>query len=258
MVKMIETFVKNHGDSRILTFHKINDSFELSITRIPVERFQRLLSFLNQIGCQGAKLSGIKHDTDIGLTFDDGWADFYEDAYPIMQKYGFTATVFLVTDFVGGESSWDYKKSRHLNWDQINELAKAGIEFGSHSASHRDLRPLSESELAHEIMDSKKLIEDKLGIEVGHFSYPFGRFNKRVVEYVESTGYNNAFAGSVGGNRFAVPRQGVYLYDTPYSLHLKLMKHSPIEKGKDYVNNALAGGTIILRKLLPIQSRRLS
>ena len=255
---MNKLYSKISSDKQILTFHKISDSFELSITRVPITRFRRLISFIKQIGMRGIKLSGLETDNGVGLTFDDGWADFHENAFPVLREQSFTATVFLVTDFIGRSSSWDYKRSRHLSWDQIEELAKAGVEFGSHSAGHRDLRPLTDSQLEHEILDSKKLIEDKLGVGVNYFSYPFGRFNKRVIEYVEKAGFKNAFTGPGGGFKFAESRLGVYLYDTPYSLCLRLMKHSRIEKGKDYVNSALAGGTIILRKLRPVKSRRVS
>lgn len=248
---MPELLAENYDKPRILTFHQITDNFEMSITRVAASGFERLIRFLVDGGWRGMSLSEMQNENDIGLTFDDGWQSFYENAFPILQNYGFTATVFLVSDYVGRESAWDYKKSRHLDWYQIKELARAGVEFGSHSASHSDLRSLSDDRLMHEIEASKKTIEDRLGKQVNFFAYPFGRFDSRVIEHVKMAGYKKAYAASKGEPAFAITRTGVYLYDTPYSIYLKLAKHSRLEWCKDYVNNALAGGTIALRKLLP-------
>lgn len=249
---MCALLAENNNKPRILTFHQVADRFEMSITRVPVNGFERIVRFLAESGWRGTNLSEMHADNDIGLTFDDGWQSFYENAFPILQKHGFTATVFLISDYVGRDSAWDYKKSRHLDWHQILELAQAGIEFGSHSASHADLRALDNARLKHEIEASKKTIEDRLGRQVNFFAYPFGRFDNRVMEHVRIAGYKKAYAASNGESDFAITRTGVYLYDTPYSIYLKLAKHSRFEWCKDYVNNALAGGTIALRKLHPI------
>jgi peptidoglycan/xylan/chitin deacetylase (PgdA/CDA1 family) len=179
----------------------------------------------------------------------------YDNAFPILQKYGFSATVFVVTDYIGKASDWDYKKMQHLNWQQLRELADYGIEIGSHGAGHIDLRSLSDEKLEYEIAGSKKMLEDKLGIPVKYFSYPFGRYDKRIIDKVMKAGYEKACALSSGGGEFAVARQGVYLYDTPYSVYLKIERQSWLEQCKDYVNNMLAGGTITYRKLFPVKSR---
>jgi peptidoglycan/xylan/chitin deacetylase (PgdA/CDA1 family) len=238
------------GQNRVLAFHSISDTLTPSISRCTSSGFMSIISFLADIGFSGGKISDYRQDNNIALTFDDGWVDFYQNAYPILREYGFSATVFIVTDYVGRTSVWDYYRNQHLNWNQIKELSEMGIEFGSHTASHRDLRSLNSPELDRELVESKSTLEDKLGKPVKFLSYPFGRFDKRVTEAAANAGYQNAYAMTNGNGNFAVPRLSVYLYDTPYSVNLKL-NGSIIETCKDYINNSLAGGTITLKKLFP-------
>jgi hypothetical protein len=239
---------KNRG--KILAFHDISDSFGFTISRVNINNFERIIDYLAERGYSGRSLSECKNETDIALTFDDGLENFYLNAYPILQRHNFTATVFLVTDFVGKPSSWDYHKRMHMNWHQISELAAAGIEFGSHSASHCDLRYLEDDDLEIELTDSKMIIENQLGRPVKHISYPFGRFNKHVMEYASKIGYEAGYALVRGEGEMAKSRICVYLYDTPYSINLKLDGFWA-ETCKDYINNSLAGGTIMAKKLFP-------
>ena len=245
-----------HFDCRILTFHDIGNKVDLSINRTTVSGFDSILDYLKENGFNGTSLSQQRHEKDVALTFDDGWESFYKNAFPVLQKYNFSATVFVVTDYIGKFSAWDYQKKRHLNWKQISELSAAGIEIASHSATHTDLRGLNDSRLRHEIINSKKTLEDKLGKPVKYFSYPFGRYDNRAMEMIRTAGYENAYILTGGGDDYALARHSVYLYDTPYSIYLKLMKHSRLERCKDYINNSLAGGTIILRKFAPVRLPR--
>jgi peptidoglycan/xylan/chitin deacetylase (PgdA/CDA1 family) len=254
-------FHLRHPAQKILAFHTVSNDRDLSITRNTVSGFKEIVQCLDNSGYQGTTISGQRNDKDIALTFDDGWACFYENAFPILRDHGFSATVFVVTDFIGRKSSWDYKLKEHLSWEQLRELSAEGVEIGSHGAGHVDLRGLEEKSLVHEIADSKKMLEESLGKTVKYFSYPFGRFNKRVAYMVRKAGYLKAFSLCKCENMpdledFAIARQGIYIYDTPYSVHLKLERQFWTEQAKDYINNMLAGGTIVLRKLFPIKGRR--
>lgn len=250
----VRRFVKSFGN-KILTFHGVNDKPDLSITRNTTRGFREILKYLKEAGYNGVGIGKQQSEKDIAITFDDGWADFYDNAFPILKEFGYSATVFIITDYVGQTSRWDYRQRMHLNWDQIKELAGEGIEFGSHGAGHVDLRKLDDDALEYETAGSKKIIEDKLGRPVDYFSYPFGRFDARVRAAVENAGYEKAFSLSTGEDEFAISRSSVYLYDTPYSIYLKLSKQSWLERGKDYINNCLAGGTIALKKIFPAGKR---
>jgi hypothetical protein len=241
------------GPVNCLAFHDIGDEFNLSISRVNTKSFDRLLRYLAQTGRRGVCLSESSQPNTVALTFDDGLENFYDLAFPILRRYGFTATVFLVSDYIGQSTAWDYHERNHLTWQQIAELAEAGIEFGSHSASHKDLRDLDDEELSYELYGSKEFLEQKLGRPVKYVSFPFGRFNKRVIQFSKKAGFTNGFGLARTDNDFVLKRACVYLYDTPYSIEKKL-RGSWIESCKDYINNSLAGGTIILRKLVPEKS----
>ena len=241
-------------NNRTLAFHDISNGFDLSITKTSTQRFEAIIEYMAENDFYGKDISSCQTDNDLALTFDDGWESFYTNAFPILQQYDFRATVFIITNYIGKFSRWDYQKKRHLDWLQIQQLARQKIEFASHSVNHVDLRGLDKKQLEFEVEYSKKTIEDKIGKRVKYFSYPFGRYNRDVIEAVRDAGYEKAFALRNGGGDYAIPRIGVYLYDTPYSVNLKLMKNSWIEGCKDYVNNSLASGTIILRKFRPVNA----
>lgn len=245
-----------HSFAKILAFHDIADGFDYSISRISLRRFGEIIEFLSARSFRGTTLSGRTESRDVALTFDDGLQSVFVNAGPILKEYGHTATVFVVVGYVGKKSSWDYRPRMHLTWSEIKGLSDMGFEIGSHSLSHRDLRLLNDATLEREVVDSRKIIEDHLGLPVRYFSYPFGRFDSRVIEAVRRAGYHNGYALATGDRELAVLRRGVYAYDTPYSVYLKLEKESWIEATKDYINNALAGGTIAMRRLFPPGERQ--
>ncbi len=120
----------------------------------------------------------------VALTFDDGWEEHYKNAFPILKKYGVKATFFVPTGWVG--------KSWILTWKEMREMSQAGMVFGSHSISHPDLDKLSDEELKKEVEDSKKSLEDNLGVKVDYLSYPAGMYNDKVIEAVKAAGYKAA------------------------------------------------------------------
>ncbi len=118
-------------------------------------------------------------ERSVALTFDDGFANFYEEAMPTLVRRGFTATVFVISGHVGGRNDWEQPPERlgsraMLDWSQIVETAAAGIEIGAHTRRHRDLRRLSTPEAKEEICGSRAEIEDRLGQPVESFAYPYG------------------------------------------------------------------------------------
>ncbi len=155
------------------------------------------------------------HRKDVVLTFDDGYADFYEYALPRLEQYGFAATLFVVAGKVGSMSSWRKGELRKplLDWAGLRDVVRRGISIGSHGLHHLDLTTLNSDELLAEVDVSRKVLEDKLGISVKAFSYPWGRCGAREIGAVEKAGYRCAvLAGGRGGNskgtnRFELKRE---------------------------------------------------
>jgi peptidoglycan/xylan/chitin deacetylase (PgdA/CDA1 family) len=106
------------------------------------------------------------------ITFDDGYEDFYINAFPILEKFKFTATMFLPTNFISNKNI-KFKGKKCLTWQQVRDLNNNGISFGSHTVNHLKLINESKHTVEKEIIKSKKNIEDKLGCEIDSFSYPF-------------------------------------------------------------------------------------
>lgn len=120
------------------------------------------------------------------LTFDDGYADFYTHAAPMLLQHKLPATVFLPTSYVGRSNAWPgqppwVQEEPLLTWEQIKELAAAGIHFGSHTVTHPDLTELAPAEVERELAESKREIERHTGPDsVAHFCYPYGKWNPAV------------------------------------------------------------------------------
>ncbi|MBI4774278.1 MAG: polysaccharide deacetylase family protein [Deltaproteobacteria bacterium] len=144
------------------------------------------------------------------LTVDDGYRSFYDVAWPILRKYGYTATLFVYTDFV--ESG-----KRALRWDELKELKEAGCEIESHSKSHADLTSKGagmtpEQYLAwvtQELTAPKRIIEEHLDHQTVFLAYPFGRTNPSVVKAAENAGYLAAFTVQGRANPFFEPRYSI-------------------------------------------------
>ncbi len=132
------------------------------------------------------------------LTFDDGFADFFTDALPVLQQYGFGATLYISTAFVGQTSRWLRHEGEHmramLTWEQIREIANAGIECGGHTHQHVQLDAVPLSRVNQEVIDCKHLLEEHLGQPILSFAYPFGYYTPDVKQCVCAAGYTSACA----------------------------------------------------------------
>lgn len=140
----------------------------------------------------------------VALTFDDGYADAATKALPILRHYGFSATFYIVTEFVG--------QPGYLSWDQVAELQAAGMEIGSHTLSHAALTGLSIAQARVELVRSKAILEQRLGRPVESFSYPAGEHNAELAELVRELGYSNAvitLAANLPQNLYTLPRRRV-------------------------------------------------
>lgn len=137
------------------------------------------------------------------LTFDDGYIDFYYNAYNILRQHGLSATVFVPTGLVGQPS--------YLTWDMIKEMYSSGlIKYGAHSVHHYHLASLSSDSAFSEIMDSKKALQDALGIPINIMAYPYGETNGGVVSLVQKAGY----IGAIGTWASKLQSEGT-IYNSP-------------------------------------------
>lgn len=119
------------------------------------------------------------------LTFDDGYEDFYYDVFPLLKRYQMKATIFVINDFIG--------RKGFLNESEIKEVIGSGlVELGSHTLDHLYLKLVPKTIAEKQILESKKKLEEKFGIEVKSFAYPYGAFNKETVELVKDAKYSVA------------------------------------------------------------------
>ena len=168
-----------HRSVPILMYHSISDADDFrhpyfQTTTSPA-RFAEQMGFLSQNGYSAIRLTqamSTPASKPVVITFDDGYRDFYTQAYPILTKFGFTANMFLPTGYIGNKRS-KFNDIECLTWNEVRELNAAGIEFGSHTVTHPKLKELGSDEVEQELRRSKETIEDKLGTDVASFSYPF-------------------------------------------------------------------------------------
>jgi peptidoglycan/xylan/chitin deacetylase (PgdA/CDA1 family) len=134
----------------------------------------------------------------IVLTFDDGYADFYERAFPVLLRHRFVATLYVTTGYVGETSRWLRRSGeatrRMLTWEQLCELHQHNIECGAHSHTHPQLDVLPRRLADHEILRSKRLLEEHLNTRTSTFAYPYGYYTADVQEDVRKAGFTSACA----------------------------------------------------------------
>lgn len=145
------------------------------------------------------------------ITFDDGFADFYDHALPALLERGLASTLYITTGFVGRRVGDDGHGARMLDWPALGELEAAGVEIGGHSRSHAQLDAIASSQAEAEISGCKALLEDVLGHEVSSFAYPHGYSSPTVRGLVRSAGYRSACAvknafSSPTDDRFSLAR----------------------------------------------------
>lgn len=173
----------------------------LAYNRICTEIFEQHLQNLKDCGYysvswedwQNAKLAKTPlPGKAVLLTFDGGYLDFFNHAFPLLKRFNFTATVFLVAESIGKTNSWEKADSEQvqlMGWPEIRQLRDAGIEFGSMSATYQPLTGLSPTEIVREAAKSRAILERGLGKPVKCFAYPYGNVDKIVEQLVGAIGY---------------------------------------------------------------------
>lgn len=220
----------------ILMYHSVSDpGTDPHAICIPPDRFEAQVRLLARWGYRGvsmrelldAHISGTA-DRLVGLTFDDGYADFLTTAVPILDRYGFTATVFVVAGALGGWNDWDPEpRLALLDADGVRAVAAAGMEVAAHSVSHVHLPPLATEAAAREVADAAAMLEAIPGVEVRGFAFPYGDGDGSTAALVRGSGYaycccTNAGTGD-GRDPWMLPRRFVGRRDGWLRLRAKLL-----------------------------------
>ncbi|MGW7253400.1 polysaccharide deacetylase family protein [Streptomyces sp. NPDC054834] len=141
------------------------------------------------------------------ITFDDGYEGVHRHALPVLAKHGFAATLFVSTGWIRGAYDTGGGLDTMLDWDQVRDLAGAGVEIGGHSHTHPQLDQLDDDTLRSELVRCKEIVADELGTVPASFAYPYGYSSRRVRRAVRAAGFAQALAV---GNALARRRQGPY------------------------------------------------
>ncbi len=195
----------------ILTYHRFAEECSSPLC-MPRSTFERQMRYLKDNGYHVVTAEELFAFLDyrqglpqksVLITMDDGYRSVYTIAYPILQKYGFKATIFIYTSFVGVPKT-------AITWDQLKEMKANGFTIGSHTIYHTDLTQPKEDEteqdhvarIKEELFGSKKIIDRKLGQNTFLLAYPFGYYDQRAIQIARQAGYKYAMSVKRGGNPF--------------------------------------------------------
>jgi peptidoglycan/xylan/chitin deacetylase (PgdA/CDA1 family) len=239
--------IGNRPGIPILMYHSVCDAVEARHpyfeTNISAATFERHLQFLQHREYATAHLSelhGLMQGPQnvrrfVVITFDDAFRNFYTQAFPLLNKYGFKATLFVPSGLVGRQSSI-LGPEPFMTWSEIREVCRHGVEVGSHTVSHPNLYHSASAVLQAEVKVSKADIENNIGEPVRSFAYPYAfpehdkRFCQRFTKLLAQTGYENGVSTSIGtacvkDDRFRLPRLPINSYDDPALFAAKLNGH---------------------------------
>lgn len=206
---LLTDFLRQKYVVPILMYHSISPTQNPYIKSLIVspEVFQRQMRFLKNNRYNVLSLEALADlirekkkipPRTLAITFDDGYRDNYEYAYPVLKKYNVAATIFVIVNEISRP------QNDRLSWDEIKEMQDSGlITFGSHALGAEPLVNIkARGDLKREIFESKKVLEEKLGRKVNAFSYPEAKFNDEIRQLVIEAGYKLAAAGA-RGKKFA-------------------------------------------------------
>lgn len=213
----------------ILLYHSVAPAASPGYARwcVRPEQLAEHLAAVRTLGFTPLTVSGLVDaiaddalpERPLAVTFDDGRADFVEHALPVLLAAGVASTLYVVTGRIGATSSWlpiDAEvDGAMMTWDDVRAAAAAGVEIGSHSATHVELDVVGSARQTEEIAGSRRELSAELGAPVRSFSYPHGYHSAAVVRAVRAAGYDSACAvadtwSSTADDRFALSRMFVW------------------------------------------------
>ncbi|NQT35526.1 polysaccharide deacetylase family protein [bacterium] len=274
------------SDRPALLYHKVSPSWEVGVTRVSPPDFYRQMKRLAEAGWSTILPSEacpcgsrdrritpsspdqVQHTSDSDsstkqflLIFDDGYKCIYKYALPVLREFGFRATVFIPSAYLGKTNDWDHqllgRRFDHLDRDMLLSLIKEGWEIGSHTVSHIDLLQAGREHQADEIFNSRLKLKELTGQEVNWISFPFCRYDRKILEIAINAGYSGGVI-PVQHDSVTAPdgfcllkADAVYRWDSGSSVNRLL------ERGNGYklsgrlrsAANRLSYGTVLWKRL---------
>jgi len=186
-----------------LVFHSVRKGAGQDLYALEPSYFDEIIAMITEkfggtISLKDLVISddGTANQKGVLVTFDDGYDDHLEVVLPILQKYKAKATFFLLPKYFGKQNTWDHRSKvilNHLSIEQAKKLVRAEQTIGSHGLTHNSLLKFSDLNLRNELIESKKMLEDLLQVEVNSFSYPYGDFDQEIAK-LSSNYYKYSFA----------------------------------------------------------------
>lgn len=235
----------NKRQLSILMYHQVGDFRNIKTLKANYchyKKFARQMAMLKWTGQTVIPMTeavsflrgeGDYPDRCVAITFDDGYENFYQYAFPVLKKYGFSAMVYIVAGELSGSSYWlredNHEPGKLMSEQQIKEIYSAGIEIGSHTMTHPRLATLSSEDCARELIKSKEILEELLDTGIDHICYPYGSCDEKVIELSRAAGYRvgtttvKGLAAS-GHDALALPRKAVSINDSVFKVWKNLRK----------------------------------
>ena len=227
----------------ILCYHRINPWYKNDAITVSPANFSSQINYLLSKGFkfismeESIKIISNSLSKNVVITFDDGFADNLWFALEVLKKFKITPIIFLTVSYIGTDKIFaryqNKEKDRFLNWKEVIEMTKNGVEFGSHTLTHPFLTKITRQQAEKEIIDSRKIIEDKTGKEVKFFCYPYGDYNSEIIEIVEKSGYKAAVTNrkkNMKITKFTLPRIGIYSHNNKFIFRIKIWREYIREK----------------------------
>ncbi len=233
------------GGVSILMYHQVGDFAPMKSHRSTYchyKSFSRQMHLLKALRFRVVDMDAIldhakgkRHlpKRTVCLTFDDGYENFYQYAFPVLKRLGLCSTVFLLAGYIGKDSTWFREDGRDtpplMTQERINTLMESGlVTFGSHGVYHKRLGDLPEDAAHFEVFHSKKALEAMFKREFKHFCYPYGSYNRAVMKMVQEAGYYSAVScarGAVwpGSHPYQLPRKAISYGDSLIGFLWKLL-----------------------------------
>lgn len=232
-------WLSNHYVVPIMMYHNVQTTDIPKGNTVSPENFDRQMAYLQSHGFNVISFDELVQTTvskrslpkkSVVITFDDAYVDNYTEAFKVLKKYGFPAIIFAPSDLIDTPG--------HLSWDQMREMMNSGVTFGSHSRFHSYLPEHPEKRQRDEIAQSKRILEEHLGVPVKYFGYPIGGFSDPIKKIVKESGYQGAAATNRGYDRF---NKDVF--------EMNRVRFSDKDNRNDYLWIKLSGYYNLFRKL---------